>query len=89
MGDGFKLYIYSGAVPAIILVPTYVAVLLKARAGSKYKFVTRIVWLLLVSNLAEIVLLANTFEPYVNPIAIFLGNIVYAFSGFLRDAAFN
>lgn len=63
MGDGVKLYYYSGAVTAIILIPTYVIVLLKARSGSKYKFVTRIVWLLIVSNLAEIVFLALFYEP--------------------------
>jgi hypothetical protein len=54
---GERLYYYSGLLTSLILIPIYVSVLMKARVGSKFKFVNRIVWLMIVSNIAIIVFL--------------------------------
>ena len=58
---GLKLYFYSGLVCSGLLIPLYLVILFKARAGTKYKFVTRIVWLLIASNLAEISFLISLY----------------------------
>ena len=61
---GERLYYYSGLITALILIPIYVAVLLKARAGSKFKLVTKLVWLLITANLFSILFLAVRYIIY-------------------------
>jgi hypothetical protein len=64
---GFKLYFYSGLFTSLLLIPIYVVVLLKAKNGTNYKFVTGIIWLLIVSNIGQITFLAsNYFVPQAN-----------------------
>jgi len=58
---GQKLYYYSGLFTSLILIPIYLIVLLKAKNGTNYKFVTGILWLLILSNIGQIAFLTSVY----------------------------
>ena len=86
---GYKLYYYSGLFTSLLLIPIYVVVLLKAKNGTNYKFVTGIIWLLIVSNIGQIAfLVSNYFVPqnyWVNLCVV----VVLSISKSVQDATFN
>ena len=51
----FQGFLLTQWITSGILIPVYCLILYKVRHGTQYKFVTNIVWLLLISNVAVIV----------------------------------
>jgi hypothetical protein len=85
---GIKIYFYSGLFTSLLLIPIYVVVLSKAKNGTNYKFVTGIIWLLILSNIGQILFLASNYfaaSYWFNLCVI----VVLSISKSVQDATFN
>ena len=91
----FWYYLLVQLMASSLLVPCYSGVLIKVMKGSKYKFVIKLTWLLLVSNIAAIiVVVANSFVyswDLKNPVEgiITWGCWVEGSGVAIRDVTFN
>ena len=93
----YNVYNLQTAVLSFVLAMMYLTILFKVHNGSKFKFVTIISALMLVSNLTGIFVvytnyvILGQYEPDKTsyPKSVFVWVVLQAISAFLRDSSFN
>lgn len=93
----YNVYNLQTAVLSFALAMMYLTVLFKVHRGSKFKFVTIISALMLVSNLTAIFVVYTNYvilgqyapDKTSYPKSVFVWIVLQAISSFLRDSSFN